>query len=58
MKTREEGKRIPVTIHLDPDVRQALRLRKAVKEVSLSDTINDAVRKALKLPIEAEKASA
>lgn len=39
-----------MTILVDPDVRHALRLQKAVKEVSASDAINDAVRKALKLP--------
>ena len=57
MKTKEGGKRVPMTVLLDPDVRRALRLEKATKDVDMSDLINDAVRKALRVPTQ-QKAEA
>lgn len=35
------------TIYLDPDVHQALRLKAAISDRSVSDLVNDAVRLAL-----------
>lgn len=50
MKTKEGDKRVPMTILLDPDIRRALRIEKATKDVDMSEIVNDAVRKALRLP--------
>ena len=53
MKKKEGGKRIPMTVLFDPDIRRALRLEKANKDVDMSDLVNDAVRKALRIPAQA-----
>jgi hypothetical protein len=49
---RKNG-RVPMNILLDPDVRTALRMKKTVDEVTISNVVNDAVRKALRLPAQA-----
>lgn len=38
---------------IDPDIRRALRQKKATDEVDMSDVVNESIRKALRLPAQA-----
>lgn len=46
------SRRTPTTIHLDPDVARAVRLKVAVSGKSLSDIANDGLRRILREDIE------
>ena len=53
----EPNRRIATTVYLEPHVIRALRIEKATKDVDMSDIVNDAVRKALRLPARQAEAS-
>lgn len=45
--------RVPMQFLIDPDIRRALRQKKATDEVDMSDVVNESIRKALRLPAQA-----